>query len=117
MTMPRVVWDTLKKIWTLPDGVMTPSFATAYELVKAMHPNKEVKFVTDGPITKAKAVMSSTEYYERYYGRRSRPSKVDKVLDQLTGAPKKTPVKPVDMDFSKGNVPRRVIIRHKSPLA
>jgi hypothetical protein len=113
MTMPRVVWNTVKKIWTLPDGVTTPSFATAYELIKAMHPSKEVKFVSDGPATKAKSTMSNMEYYEKFYGRRAKPNKVDKVLEQLTGVRKKTPVKPADMDFSKGNVPRRVVIRHK----
>jgi hypothetical protein len=104
MTYTKIVWDALKKIWILPDGNTTPSF----DWEKFHKFGDHLDFRTINKSTKTKETMSSTEYYERYFGRRSRPSKVDKVLDQLAGTPKKTPVKPVEVETYHDGVKARV---------
>lgn len=123
-----VRWDATKNVWILPDGTTTSSFD--WEKFKSFGPDKPLEFITINQPAKAKkAVMDSTEYYERYYGRKSRPNKhdkadkvdktnkVDRVLDRLVGAEKKisvkttTPVKPVTVE------PRRRVVIRKSSSA
>jgi hypothetical protein len=103
----KILWDASKKHWILPDGSTLPSF----NWEKFHKFGDHLEFKTINKSKEAKVPLSGTDYYEKYYGRRSRPNKHDKldtVLDTLVGAEKKTPVKAITVK------PRRRVIIKKS---
>jgi hypothetical protein len=107
MRYTKILWDASKKVWILPDGGTSPSFD--WEKFHKFGDHLEFKTINK---PKEKVLnLTDMQYFEKYYGRRSRPNahdKVDKVLDTLVGVKGKTPVKPVEQ--------RRVILKKSSSI-
>jgi hypothetical protein len=107
----KIIWDAAKKWWILPDGSNTKTFN--WELFHKFGDHLEFKTVNKP--THEREIAGSTDYYEKYYGRTSRPhnaAKVDRVLDNLVGVETKikvkTPLTPVK--------PNRIVIKKSSSI-
>ena len=122
MKSVKIMFDSHKKLWILPDGSTTPSFD--WEKFKKFAPEANLDLRSTEPTTRTRVTaMSGEEYYNKYYGRHSRPKmereKVDRVLDTLTGV-SESPKTELAMQIRKQPtmsvepIKRRVVIKKSS---
>ncbi len=104
----KILWDASKKVWILPDDSTSPSF----DWEKFHKFGDHLEFKTINKPKERTLPITASQYYEKYYGRRSRPNKVDKVIDSLIGKTNVTdPPKTALAAAITGN--RRIVIKHK----